>query len=369
MTLNTGKGKLSVYHGHAEAEKDGTVVFAKDAEFHMKEDGMEADSLGERTCLCAYEKEDYSGNEYRFRDDPVEENYDCTGLVVQVMGGLVIMGGVTIASGIVATAVGAGASATMIMGATAVGGTTFVAGLAATDLISRRVSSMEEYMKTALAGSVVGALTGAAELVPVGGLARVGVDFLAGTSGSAAGQLITEGEVDAERMFREGVLAAVLAAGARMLRGSEVKKIATGSENKMYRKKKDPSIPDPMPKRQLRRIVKAFKKQGGVIQMDDATDRYLEEKLAEGITLNENTILLRQKPGRASVFEELIHATQFRKGLNDGSAISRLKNEIAAQKKLLKYCDAYKLTPLEIKQTKAALESYTKELEKLLGGI
>ena len=79
-------------------------------------------------------------------------------------------------------------------------------------------------------------------------------------------------------------------------------------------------------------------------------------------------VLLRQKPGRASVFEELIHATQFRKGLNDGSAISRLKNEIAAQKKLLKYCDAYKLTPLEIKQTKAALESYTKELEKLLGG-
>ena len=50
--------------------------------------------------------------------------------------------------------VGAGASATMIMGATAVGGTTFVAGLAVTDLISRRVSSMEEYMKTALAGSV-----------------------------------------------------------------------------------------------------------------------------------------------------------------------------------------------------------------------
>ena len=95
-----------------------------------------------------------------------------------------------------------------------------MAGLAVTDLISRRVSSTEEYMKAALAGSVVGALTGAAELVPVSGLARVGVDFLAGASGSAAGQLITEGEVDAERMFREGVLAAVMAAGARMLRES-----------------------------------------------------------------------------------------------------------------------------------------------------
>ena len=62
-------------------------------------------------------------------------------------------------------------------------------------------------------------MTGAAELVPVSGLARVGVDFLAGASGSVAGQLITEGEVDAERMFREGVLAAVMAAGVRMLRG------------------------------------------------------------------------------------------------------------------------------------------------------
>ena len=123
----------------------------------------------------------------------------------------------------VATAVGAGAGATMLMEATAVGGTTFVAGLAVTDLISRRVSSTEEYMKAALAGSVVGALTGAANLVPVSGLARVGVDFLAGASGSAAGQLITEGEVDAERMFREGVLAAVMAAGARMLRGGNDK--------------------------------------------------------------------------------------------------------------------------------------------------
>ena len=98
------------------------------------------------------------------------------------MGGLIIVGGV-------ATAVGAGASATMIMRAAAVGGTAFVAGLAATDFISRRVSSMEEYMKAALAGSIVGAMTGAAVLVPMSGLARMGVDFLAGASGSAASRL------------------------------------------------------------------------------------------------------------------------------------------------------------------------------------
>ena len=262
VTLNTGKGKLSVYHGHAEAEKDGTVVFVKDAEFHHKEDGTKADSLGDRTCLCAYEKEDYSGNEYRFRDDPVGENYDYTGLAVQVMGGLVIVGGVTLVSGGVAAAVGAGV--TMIMGATAVGGTTFVAGLAVTDLISRRVSSTEEYMKAALAGSVVGALTGAAELVPASGLARVGVDFLAGASGSAAGQLITEGEVDAERMFREGVLAAVMAAGARMLRGGN--KGGTANENRTGRTKYDDIIIDQLKAdnpEYFNEIVKDIRKNGG----------------------------------------------------------------------------------------------------------
>lgn len=43
--------------------------------------------------------------------------------------------------------------------------------------------------------------------------------------------------------------------------------------------------------------------------MADATDAYLIAKNAEAITLNKNTILLRQNHGRASVFEELIRAT------------------------------------------------------------
>lgn len=136
----------------------------------------------------------------------------------------------------------------------------------------------------------------------------------------------------------------------------------------MYRKAKDSTAIEPMPKRQLQRIVKGFKRQGGIIQMDDATDLYLQSKNAEAITYNQNTILLRQKPGRASVFEELIHATQYRQGLNDGSTISRIQNEIAAQEMLLRNSEAYKLTPAEIKQTQLALESYVAELQKLLGG-
>ena len=141
-----------------------------------------------------------------------------------------------------------------------------------------------------------------------------------------------------------------------------------GNSDMMYRKAKGDSYIEPMPKKQLRRIIKAFEKQGGTIQMNDATDAYLISKKAEAITLNENTILLRQNPGRASVFEELIHATQFRQGLNDGSTISRIQNEIAAQEMLLRNSKAYKLTTAEIKQTQSALASYIAELEKLTRG-
>ena len=55
-----------------------------------------------------------------------------------------------------------------------------------------------------------------------------------------------------------------------------------------------------MPKRQLQKIVKGFKRQGGIIQMDDVTDAYLESKMAEAITLNKDTILLHQNPIRSS---------------------------------------------------------------------
>ncbi len=133
---------------------------------------------------------------------------------------------------------------------------------------------------------------------------------------------------------------------------------------KMYRKKKTDKI-DPMPKKQLQKIVKAFRKNGGIIQMNADTDGYLEYKKAEAITYDAKTILLRQNPGRAAVFEELIHATQFRKRMNDGSFRSRIICEIEAQKKLLRNARAYKLTDAEIRQTKSALKAYEKQLDEM----
>ena len=73
--------------------------------------------------------------------------------------------------------------------------------------------------------------------------------------------------------------------------------------------------------------------------------------------------MLKQNPGRASVFEELIHATQYRNGENDGSYVSRLNCEIKAQKKLLRNNKAYKLTEAEVEQTKIVLQQYESELK------
>lgn len=133
--------------------------------------------------------------------------------------------------------------------------------------------------------------------------------------------------------------------------------------SKMYRKKDADKI-EPMPKRQLKRIIKGFKKNGGIIQINDATDAYLNYKKAEAITYDAQTILLKKKPGRAAVFEELIHAAQYRQGKNDGTERKRLICEIEAQEKLLKYKEAYRLTKPEILQTEKALKRYQDVLRK-----
>ena len=118
-----------------------------------------------------------------------------------------------------------------------------------------------------------------------------------------------------------------------------------------------------MPKKQFHRLEKSFKRRGGIIQYSQATDDYLASKHAEGITYDSKTILLKQNPGRASVFEELIHAHQYRTGKNDGSYLLRLNSEIDAQKKLIRHSSLFQLTQQEIEQTKSALESYKKELK------
>lgn len=146
---------------------------------------------------------------------------------------------------------------------------------------------------------------------------------------------------------------------------SESSKNAIIKNKRLYRKKNAVAA-EPMPKKQLQKIVKAFRKRGGLIQMNAATDAYLDSKRAEAITYDAKTILLRQRPSRSAVFEELIHTAQFRQGKNDGSLEARLRCEIEAQEKLLKYQQSYRLTKNEIVQTQKALKAYEKELHEYL---
>lgn len=137
------------------------------------------------------------------------------------------------------------------------------------------------------------------------------------------------------------------------------------TDDAMLRKKKNQDI-EPMPKKQLQRIIKGYKRQGGMIQMDEMTDKHLSLHKSEGAALDAYTILLKRNPGRAAVFEELIHASQYRQGILDGSRKSRLLGEIEAQKKLIENSKAYGLTEREVSQTKKALSDYEKELEEYL---
>lgn len=121
----------------------------------------------------------------------------------------------------------------------------------------------------------------------------------------------------------------------------------------------------PMPPEQLKRIRCRFTENGGVMQMDEATDRYLEMvKHANGITYDAKTILLHTNPSRATVFEELIHSWQHRTGripddLEIGTAKGNYiiaKCEVEAKMKLLKHAKAYKLTDMEVAETIELLE-------------
>jgi hypothetical protein len=136
----------------------------------------------------------------------------------------------------------------------------------------------------------------------------------------------------------------------------------------MERKAKPDNFIEPMPKKQFRSLVRHFQDIGGVVLMGEEYDAYLQKHGAEALTLNGYTIMYHQKPGRAAVYEELIHAEQFRNNKNDGSPESILKNEIEAQEKLLKMSKLYGLTEPEILQTNEALKKYKSKLELLKRG-
>lgn len=132
----------------------------------------------------------------------------------------------------------------------------------------------------------------------------------------------------------------------------------------LNRKPKPVDYIEPMPKKQLQRIIKDFRAKGGIIKIDEESETFLKIQNSEGSTLNKDTILLTRNPGRSAVYEELIHADQYRKGKNDGSYEKRLLCEIEAQEILIKKKEEWKITDIEDKQTRLALKAYKQEYKK-----
>ena len=134
----------------------------------------------------------------------------------------------------------------------------------------------------------------------------------------------------------------------------------------LNRKPKPSNYIEPMPKKELQRIVKEFKAIGGLIIMDKEAEDYLNRNNNEGSALDGYTIILPRRPSRSVVYEELIHTKQFRKGIIDGSLEKRLLCEIEAQEILIKNKNKWHITDIEDRQTHKALEYYKTQYKKLM---
>jgi hypothetical protein len=122
-----------------------------------------------------------------------------------------------------------------------------------------------------------------------------------------------------------------------------------------------------MPEYQLSNIKRALERQNVVVQTNEETDRHLDWAGASGATFESDNglaVLLHSNPSRATVFEELIHVTQYRRGEIENNINSVANAEIAASEKLLRCAEAYRLTAEEIVETQRNLANWRNKLLK-----
>lgn len=118
----------------------------------------------------------------------------------------------------------------------------------------------------------------------------------------------------------------------------------------------------PMDPEKFNRMKNAYEKQGGLIIPEHEAVPLLNYHGTEASTLNATTIAFRPNPSASAVFEEFIHATQYRTGRATGSNI--LEMEIEAKEKLIRYRKAYEIPNSETKVTIKHLREYRKQLEE-----
>lgn len=129
----------------------------------------------------------------------------------------------------------------------------------------------------------------------------------------------------------------------------------------------------------LEKLQKEFDELGGSLIYDNESFDYIasREKLEgveiEAITFNEELILLNRNATTSAVYEELIHAKQYRTGKYDDWVNKYRSNDIAknlmekeAAEELLENADLWKLPKEEIELIRERLVFFKEEL-KILG--
>ncbi len=231
VTMYEGKAVVDL-EGMMEAEggaaqEEVAIEATGKVELSAEDGESEVNNRGENiTYYLAWEHEDFSHPSFRFRDAPEQRNYDWMQLGVNVAGALMVVGGL---AALASTGVGIAAEAGIVSAGSAgaggaaasVGKTVFLTGAmyvgeqAVSDALNGEVSDMDKYIRKALAGSVVGFLSGATGLAMQGaGLKKtLALGLGEGLLGSAATQgiLNEDGEINWVVAISEGMFSAVMA--------------------------------------------------------------------------------------------------------------------------------------------------------------
>jgi len=152
----------------------------------------------------------------------------------------------------------------------------------------------------------------------------------------------------------------------------------TSPQRKKQRKELFSTIKgDPIDRKLLSKLQKEFTELGGEMRFDEESFEYIagrEKALGveiEAITLGDDLIMLGPKATTSAVYEELIHAHQFKSGLYDGWA-NKFGNKVAenlmekeAAEELLENAEKWNLPKEEIKLIEERLEFFNNELKSL----
>lgn len=128
---------------------------------------------------------------------------------------------------------------------------------------------------------------------------------------------------------------------------------------------------NPMNPEEYFKIKKALEKQGvEVVSATEGDDlRYMLSLGAEATYSNSRITHIGEIPSRGTLMEEIIHMRQSRKygELDSSDFVELYAREIEANRKLLKYKDAYKIHSSDIKDIEKNLDAWERKFQKAVG--